>query len=164
MIDPFHAHWILAKHVLRYLHGTINLGLKYTAKNVRLHGYIDADWAGNFADRKSSSGCCFSLGFAMISWMSRRQKSVALSTTEAEYIAASMPSCEAVWPRKLFGELCEQVPDTTIIYCDNKSRICLAKIPCYMTSPSILRSSITIFGICCKEEQWCSITFPLMIR
>lgn len=73
MIDPFHAHWIVAKHVLRYLHGTINLGLKYIAKNIRFYGYTDADWAGNFADRKSTSGCCFSLGSAMISWMSRKQ-------------------------------------------------------------------------------------------
>ena len=89
----------------------------------------------------------------MISWMSRKQKSVALSIAEAEYIAASMARCEAVWPRKLFGELFEQVPDTTIIYCDNKSRICLAKILCYMTSPSILRLSVTISKIWCKEEQ-----------
>ena len=83
MIDPFHAHWIAAKNVLRYLHGTINLGLKYTTKNVRLHRYIDVDWVGNFADRKNTLGCCFSLGSAMISWMSRKQKSIALSTAEA---------------------------------------------------------------------------------
>eukprot|EP00253_Pinus_taeda_P009823 PITA_09823 len=57
----------------------------------------DADWASSVVDRKSTSGCYFSLGSASISWMSRKQKSVALSTAEAEYIAASMASCEAVW-------------------------------------------------------------------
>ena len=72
MIDPFHAHWIDAKHVLRYLHGTINLGFKYGVKNVRLHGYTDVDWVDNFVDKKNTSGCCFSLGSAMISWMSRK--------------------------------------------------------------------------------------------
>jgi len=72
MIDPFHAHWIVAKHVVKYLHGTINLRLKYTAKNVRLHGYIDVDWDGNSVDRKSTSMCFFSLGYAKISWMSKK--------------------------------------------------------------------------------------------
>eukprot|EP00253_Pinus_taeda_P001493 PITA_01493 len=127
MIDPFHAHWIAAKHVLRYLHGTFNLGLKYTAKNVRLHGYTDADWASNSAYRKSTFRCCFNLGSAMISWMNIMQNSVALSTTEVEYITASMASCEFVWLRKFFRELFEQVLDTTIIYCDNKSGIRLEK-------------------------------------
>ena len=56
-------------------------------------------------DHKSTSGCCFSLGSASISWMRRKQKSFALSTVEAEYIVASLASCEAVWLRKPFSEL-----------------------------------------------------------
>ena len=63
----------------------------------------------------------------MISLMSRKHKSVALSTTEADYVAASMASYEVVWLRKIFGELFEQVPNTIVIYCDNKSEICLAE-------------------------------------
>ena len=81
------------------------MGLKYTVGDIILHGYLDVDWAGNPIDRKSTSGYCFSLGSAMISWMSRKQKSVSINTTDAEYIAASMASCEAVWLRKRFGEL-----------------------------------------------------------
>jgi hypothetical protein len=123
MVEPHHIHWIGAKNLLRYLRGTITHGLRYTAGNVRLHGYSDADWAGSVVDRKSTSGCCFSLGSASISWMSRKQKSVALSTAEAEYIAASMASCEAVWLRKLFSELFGHVLDTTVILCDNQSGI-----------------------------------------
>ena len=78
-----------------------------------LHGYTDADWAGSVVDRKSTSRMLLQLGSASISWMSRKQKSVALSTAEAEYIATSMACCEAVWLRKLFSELFEHVLDTT---------------------------------------------------
>ena len=96
MVEPHHIHWIGAKNLLRYLRGTITYGLRYTAGDVRLFGYTDADWAGNEVDCKITSGCCFTLGSASISWMSRKQKSVALSTAEVEYIVASMASCEAV--------------------------------------------------------------------
>ena len=74
-------------------------------------------------DCKSTSGCCFSMGSASISWMSRKQKSVVLSTTKVEYITASMACCEAVWLRKLFSELFEHVLDTTVIFYDNQSGI-----------------------------------------
>jgi len=96
MVEPHHSHWIGAKNLLRYLCGTITHGLRYTVGNVGLLGYTDADWAGSVVDRKSTSGCCFSLGSASISWMSRKQKSVVFSTAEPEYIVASMASCEAV--------------------------------------------------------------------
>eukprot|EP00253_Pinus_taeda_P007260 PITA_07260 len=82
-------------------------------------------------DRNNTSGCCFSLGSASISWMSRKQKSVALSTTEAKYIVASMASCEAVWLRKLFIELFGFTLDTTVILCDNQSGIHLSKNPVF---------------------------------
>ena len=81
MAEPHHIHWIGAKNLLRYLRGTINHGLTYTVGSLRLHGYTGADWAGSVVDRKTTSGCCFTLGSASISWMSRKKKSVALSTT-----------------------------------------------------------------------------------
>jgi len=84
-VEPRHEHWIAAKHILRYLHGMITYGLRYASNN---YGFTDSDWAGSVDDRKSTSGMCFSLGSAMISWGSRKQKSVALSTPEAEYITA----------------------------------------------------------------------------
>jgi len=127
MTEPLHAHWIVAKHILRYLHGTITLGLRYSVGDVRLHRYIDVDWARNIIDRRSTSRCCFSLGSTMIFWMSMKQKFVALNTAETKYIATSMARCEAVWLRKLFGELFEKVIDTTMIYCDNKSGIYLVE-------------------------------------
>lgn len=131
MVEPHHIHWIAAKNLLRYLQGTITYALRYTARNVRLHGYSNVDWVRNVVDRKRTSGSFFSLGSASISWMSRKQKSVALSTTEAEYIAASLASCEAVWLRKLFSELFRHVLDTTMIFCDNQSGIRLSKNPVF---------------------------------
>ena len=62
MVEPHHIHWIGAKNLLIYLRGTINHGLRYTAGSLRLHGYTDVHWDGSVVDRKSTSGCCFTLG------------------------------------------------------------------------------------------------------
>eukprot|EP00253_Pinus_taeda_P033542 PITA_33542 len=92
MVEPHHIHWNDAKNLLRYLRGTITYGLRYTARDVRLLGYTDADWESNVEDRKSTSRYCFSPGYTLISWMNKRQKLVALSTAAIEYIVASMAS------------------------------------------------------------------------
>ena len=126
MVEPHHIHWTGAKNLLRYLRGIINHGLRYTAESIRLHEYTGADWAGSVVDRKSTSGCFFTLVSASISWMRRKQKTVALSIAEAEYIAASMVCCEDVWLRKLFSELFGHVLYTTVILCDNQSGIHLS--------------------------------------
>jgi hypothetical protein len=131
-VEPRHEHWIAAKHILRYLRGTINYGLRYASNSdVQLHGFTDSDWAGSADDRKSTSGMCFSLGSAMISWASRKQKSVALNTAEAEYIAACDACTEAVWLRKLVSGLFDQVLDSTVIYCDNQSCVKLSENPVF---------------------------------
>jgi hypothetical protein len=64
--------------------------------DMRLQGYADADWAGSVVNWKGTSGCCFTLGFAMVSWCSRKQSSMAFSTAEAEYITLSVAVREAV--------------------------------------------------------------------
>eukprot|EP00253_Pinus_taeda_P016993 PITA_16993 len=91
MVEHHGIHWIVAKNLLRYFCGKINYRLIYIAENLRLHGYTDVDWAGSVVDQESTSGCCFSMGSASISWMSRKQKSIALSTAEVEYIATKDP-------------------------------------------------------------------------
>ena len=89
LVQPRRVHQIAAKHVMRYLKGTIDFGLYYDGNHdYRLYDYIDADWDGSVSDKRSTSGGCYSLGSAMISWFSGKQSSVALSTAEAEYIAA----------------------------------------------------------------------------
>ena len=88
----------------RSLHSTIGYGLRYSAdSDMQLVGYTDSDWAGSVKDRKSTSGCCFSLGSVVISWFNRKQTSVALSSAEAEYIATCMAAREAVWLQKLLA-------------------------------------------------------------
>jgi hypothetical protein len=115
------THWIAAKYVLRYLRDTIGYGLRYAfGVDMRLQVYDDADWARSAVDRKSTSSCCFTLGFAMVSWCTRKQTSVALSTAEAEYIALCVAVCEAVWLRKLLGNLFGHEMDSTVIHCDNQ--------------------------------------------
>ena len=128
MVESRQVHWVAAKHVLRYLHGTIGYGLRYTSgEGVKLEGFTDSDWAGSAVDRKSTSGCCFSLGSAMVSWFSKKQSSVALSTAEAEYIAACAASKEAVWLRKLLADLSGHQVDVTVIFCDNQSCVKLSE-------------------------------------
>ena len=106
MFDLKHIHWVASKHVLRYVQGTITYGGRYTSSSgVLLSGYSDSDWAGSAVDRKSTSGYCFSMGLAMISWASRKQDSIAQSTAEAEYIVASDACKEAVWLKKMIFDL-----------------------------------------------------------
>ena len=80
-----------------------------------LVGYTDSNWASSVSDRKSASSCCFSLGSAVVSWFSKKQKSVALSSTKAEYMAASQASCEALWLRKLMVDLFDMELSPTVI-------------------------------------------------
>eukprot|EP00253_Pinus_taeda_P019383 PITA_19383 len=82
-----------------------------------------ADWAGSPSDWKSTSGGIFNLGSAKVSWYSRKQRSVALSTAEAEYMVASQAACEAIWIREILVGLFDQRMDPTVIYCDNQSCI-----------------------------------------
>jgi hypothetical protein len=153
-VEPRHEHWIAAKHVLRYIRGTLNYRLRYTtSSDIQLHGFTDSNWAGSAKDRRSTSGMCFSLGYAMISWGSRKQKSVALNTAEAKYIAACEACTEAIWLRKLISRLFDQVPDSTIIQCDNQSCIRLSNTQCFMNGQNSLRSNTTLFEIKSRKEK-----------
>ena len=68
-----HVHLMVAKHVVRYLKGTVEYGLKYEAnRKISLEGYVDSDWAGCAINRKSTSGCCFSMGSGVISWFIKK--------------------------------------------------------------------------------------------
>jgi hypothetical protein len=132
MIQLKHTHWIVAKHVLRYLQGTIDYGLRYASNvDLILEGYVDVDWAGRALDRNSTSGCCFTLGSAMVSWCSRKQSSVALSTTEEDYIALSVAVHEVVWLRKLLKDFFNHEMYSTTIHCDNQSCVKLSENPVF---------------------------------
>ena len=106
MNQPSKLHYAVAKRILRYLQGTKKLGILCKKENGNnLVGFTDNDWAGSLDDRKSTSGYIFCLGSNVISWSSKKQKMVALSSAEAEYIAATDAACEAIWLRRLLSDL-----------------------------------------------------------
>jgi hypothetical protein len=94
-----------------------------------LIGYADADWASDVNDCKSTSGYTFKLAGAAVSWSSKKQTSVALSSTEAEYISGAHATKEAVWLRQLLSELGIDTSSPTVLHVDNQSAIAIAKNP-----------------------------------
>ena len=91
--------------------------------------FSDADFAGDKESRKSTSGCIIDFASGPVVWFSRRQPVVALSTTEAEYIAASAVAREVIWVRRLLNEIQHQCVEPTVLYVDNRSTIQLCKYP-----------------------------------
>jgi hypothetical protein len=127
--DPKVSHLAQVKRILKYVNGTCNYGILYSHSDCcKLIGYCDADWAGSADDRKSTSGGCFFLGNNLISWFSKKQNSVALSTAEAEYIAAGSSCSQMMWMKQMLQEYnVEQ--DVLTLYCDNLSAINISKNP-----------------------------------
>ena len=132
--NPNEEHWKALKHVFRYLKGTMSLGITYGGDG-SLVGYTDSDWAGDAATRKSTSGYLFKLANGAISWSSKRQPTVALSSCEAEYMAMTQGVKEAVWLRGLLHELGYEMPDTDTVrlYGDNMGSLALAQNPEFHT-------------------------------
>ncbi|KAG6521833.1 hypothetical protein ZIOFF_018966 [Zingiber officinale] len=132
MHEPSKLHYAAAKRILRYLQGTRKLGIKYVKeKENKLVGYTDSDWAGSLDDRKSTSGYIFCLGSKIISWVSKKQKTVSLSSAEAEYIAATDAACEAVWLRRILSDVEQKQEAPITIFCDNNSTIAMTKNPVF---------------------------------
>eukprot|EP00873_Tetraselmis_striata_P006313 jgi/Tetstr1/426577/TSEL_016855.t1 len=131
MAKPEERHWQAAKRVLRYLKGTKTLGLTFSGGKADglLHGYCDADWAGDVVSRRSTTGFVFMLCGAAVSWKSQLQATVALSTAEAEYMALCAAVCEALFLRELLRELCCAQSEATVIFEDNQSCIALTRNP-----------------------------------
>jgi len=106
------------------------LGLAYeSSKEVYLHGYTDSDYATDKSDRKSTTGYAFFVNKNLVSWVSQKQPTVAMSSTEAEYIALAAAAREAVWLPKLLEELGFPQENPTVICVDNQSTLKLAKNP-----------------------------------
>lgn len=126
---PEMHHWVALKRVMRYLKGTqdYRLTFKQTQDEELTHGYCDADWANSEDDRRSVTGYIFLLQGGSISWNSRRQATVALSTTEAEYMALSTCVQEALWLRQFQEDFWPQLKNKPLtIYSDNQSSIKLS--------------------------------------
>ena len=127
--SPRESHHKAVKHILRYLVHTPKLGLWYP-KDAKfdLIGYTDADWAGDKVDCKSTSGACQFLGRSLVSWSSKKQNCIALSTAEAEYIVAASCATQLLWMRQTLKDYSITYRNVPLL-CDNESAINIAENP-----------------------------------
>ncbi|PKI48919.1 hypothetical protein CRG98_030695 [Punica granatum] len=132
MHKPYVTHWLAVKRILRYLKGTITHGLYLRPSSVStLHGFSDADWAGNLDDRRSISGFIIFLGSNSISWSSKKQRTVARSSTESEYKSLANATAEIIWLQSLLQELGFSQSRAPTLWCDNISAIYLTANPVF---------------------------------
>ena len=130
MANPTVTHWQVAKGILRYSAGTASFGITLGGNGSTLEAYCDADYAGDIETRRSTTGYVFILNGGAISWSSRLQPTVAVSTTEAEYMAAAYSIKEGLWLRTLLRDLGMEIGTITIC-ADNQSAIKLLKNPVF---------------------------------
>jgi hypothetical protein len=125
--SPRTSHGQVVKRIFRYLRHTPDFSLWYSASSyLALHGFSDADFAGCQLDRKTTSGTCQFLGSSLVSWSSRKQSSVAQSTTEAEYVAAASCCSQLLWITYTMSDFVEEYTHVPL-QCDNTSAISVAK-------------------------------------
>ena len=130
--NPGHEHWSAAKRILKYLCGTKSIGITFRKtehQNCILTGNCDSDWAGDVDTRRSTTAYIFRVNGAPVSWSSKLQQTVALSSVEAEYMAASSATQEAIHLRNILEALGQSQPESTTIYCDNQGSIHLTQNP-----------------------------------
>eukprot|EP00253_Pinus_taeda_P020539 PITA_20539 len=124
------SHWKAAKRILRYVRGTVQFGIHYSAKAAPLLvGYTDSDWAGDPDDRKSTTGYVFTLGSGPITWACKKQGAISFSSAEAEYRGVVEASKEALCLRQILSEFGFEQQHPTTLWCDNQSAIQLCKDP-----------------------------------
>ncbi|XP_067215685.1 uncharacterized protein [Linepithema humile] len=133
--EPQRSHWLAAKRVLRYLAGLADLRLIYSQTNKPLVGFADADWGGCTKDRRSYTGYVYLLSGAPITWKSQKQRTVALSSTEAKYVSLSEATKEAVYLHSLLHEF-DLSELAAITFCNGAAR----KLHRYGYGPFIVRS------------------------
>jgi Reverse transcriptase (RNA-dependent DNA polymerase)/gag-polypeptide of LTR copia-type/GAG-pre-integrase domain len=173
MHSPSTCHWVAVKRILRYLKGTINYGLTIMpSTSLTLHAYADSDWAGCPDDRKSTTGYLVFLGQNLISWTSKKQTTVARSTTEAEYRGLAMVTAEVVWLQSVFRELGIQT-SIPILWCDNLGATFLASNPAFhartkhieldfhFIREKVAAGSVKVKFICSQDQVADALTKPL---
>lgn len=106
MQAPLHTHWRAVKRILRYLNGTLDLGITFNVSTqLTLHGFCEADWVSDPDDRRSTSGFCWFLGNSPISWSSKKQSVVSRFSTKSEYRSLAHATADLPWLRSLLTEL-----------------------------------------------------------
>ena len=138
MSKPGEEHWRAVKWILRYLQNTLDIGLCFTQEAVVLEGYCDSDLGGDLDTSRSTSGYIFCIGGTTVSWRSKLQGHVSLSTTEAEYVAATEATKEKIWLENLLTKL-GFVQKKSVLHCDSQSAIYLAKNPKFHSKSKHIR-------------------------
>lgn len=133
MEKPMLEHLQAVKCILRYVKGTVNFGLEYTKgkEKVTLTGYSDSDMGNDVNERKSTGGMVFYINNNLITWASQKQRCVALSSCEAEFMAATLAACQGIWLRRLTSEITGQKVPPVKLLVDNKSALELMKNPVF---------------------------------
>lgn len=132
MSKPMEEHYAAAKRVLRYIQGTIDYGIWYKKGGKGgIKVFTDSDYAGDLNDRKSTTGHLVLWDGAAVTWSSKKQSIVALSSTEAEYVAAAACACQVVWVKEVLKEFEIHLEGSISIKCDNTSAIKLSKNPVF---------------------------------
>ncbi|XP_074351764.1 secreted RxLR effector protein 161-like [Apium graveolens] len=133
MERPTERHQNTVKRVLRYIKGTLEYGLVYTKDggNNELTSFSDSDLGGHLDDRKSTGGVVFYLNESIITWVSQKQRCVALSSCEAEFMAANATACQETWLRNVLSQVLRVKMSLVVLYVDNKSAIDLSKNPVF---------------------------------
>lgn len=132
MHQPQKDHWDAALRVVRYLKSAPGQGLFFSSNSdFWLRAYCDSDWAGCPLTRRSTSGYCIFLGPSLISWRSKRQKTISLSSAEAEYHAMTGACCELTWLRYLLMDFGVLHQKAAMLYYDNKAALHIAAKPIF---------------------------------
>ena len=128
--NPKEVHLQAVKRIFKYIQVTQNYGLWYPRDiDLTLHAYTDADWAGSMYDRKSTSGGGFFMGSRLVSWFSKKQSSIALSTAEAEYVVVASCCTKLLWMMKTLQDIQITCTPPISILCDHTSAINISKNP-----------------------------------
>ena len=138
MANPGKEHWEAVKWLLRYLRGTSSTSLCFGKGKVTLQGFVDADLGGDVHLSKSKSRYIYTIGGTAVSWMSRLQKCVSLSSTEAEYVEIGEAGKEMIWQADYLEELGKKKSEK-ILYSDSQSAIQLVKNPVYHSKTKHIR-------------------------
>nr|XP_043618908.1 secreted RxLR effector protein 161-like [Erigeron canadensis] len=132
MEKPKESHLVAMKHILRYLKGTVDLGLKYDAGgDCNVIGFCDSSHGDDKEGRKGTTGLIFYYSGSVITWLSQKQRTVAFSSCEADFIAASSAACQALWLRSLVSEIRGLMPRRVKLFVDNEAAIALMKNPVF---------------------------------
>ncbi|XP_062224545.1 secreted RxLR effector protein 161-like [Phragmites australis] len=143
------------KQIFRYLKGTVHYGLVYTRGGTEevITGYTDSDLIDDIDDRKSTRGIAFYINDSLVSWNSQKQKTVALSLCEAEFMEAMAATCQALWLRSLLRELIGEEPKAVKLFVDKESAIALMKNPVFHGRSKHIDTKFHFIHECIKRSQ-----------